>query len=254
MNALIKKITQKPERRNLSSKFIENSLKNYAEKYNITLEKLSPKEEKIVLKEIRASLRTLVGQYQKISKSRIFLLKENNFQELLKTHRSTEERILFYPKLKKLLSSLKISSILDLACGLNPIALASPKITYYASDINESELSLINEFFKKHKIKGKTFIFDIRTLSQKSKLPKTDLTLILKTLDLLHPKQKLADNLLSIINSKYFLISFPTKKLSGAPMKHKRRPWLERILLQKNLKFRTFSSENEIFYLITTQQ
>ena len=253
---IIKKIKQKKEFQDLDNSTVSHSLSQYLQKHNIPLKDLSPKQRKLVTKEIRSQLRKLTGQYQKSSKKRVQFLDQNKIQELLKTHSSTAERLSFYPKLKKIISSLQIKSILDLACGLNPLALATKEITYHASDIKQSELDLIKTYFKKHNIRGTTFSLDIR-LIEKAALPKTDLCLLFKVLDIIEDKgHKLAEKIIQSVPAKYILISFPTKKLSGKPMANKRRLWLERLLEHKSLKYAAFSSDNEVFYLAkkTSQQ
>ncbi len=251
MRTIIKKIKQKPELSSISDEVIKEALAPYEKKHNISIKNLKEKEQKIIIKEIRAKLRKLAGQYQKSTKKRIAFLKQDKIKELLKTHSSTAERINFYPKLKALLRKLKINSILDLACGLNPLALSNKKTTYYAADINESELSIIGQYFIKNKIKGKTFSLDLRHTEKISKLPKTDITFLFKVLDIIEEKgHKIAGEIISKIKSEYILISFPTKKLSGKPMQNQRRHWLERLLKAKGIKFKTIKSENEVFYLV----
>ena len=110
-------------------------------------------------------------------------LNQGKIKELLSTHISTKERIPFYPKLKRTINELEPKSILDLACGLNPIALSNKEATYYASDIKKPDLKLIKKFFKKNNIRGKVFQYDLK--SPTSQLPKADLCLIFKTLDII---------------------------------------------------------------------
>lgn len=247
-NQLIKKILQKKELSGTAKEIVKELLIVYLKKHRISLKNISPKQQKIIIKEIRSQLRDYTGQFQKSQKNRQKLFEKDKIQELLKTHTSTAERLNFYPKLKKIISKLKIKSILDLGCGLNPIALANKKIIYYASDIKENELSLIKDYFKKNKLKGKTFIHDITKTSVN--LPRADLCLIFKTLDIFPKKQELTEKILNQISCKYFLISFPTQKLSGKQMNKPKRIWFESILNKQFLSFSKFNSENEIFYLI----
>ena len=249
---VIEKIQQKKEFKYLDNSFIAEILSNYIKKYNLKLENLKEKEIKILVKEIRAKLRLYTGRFQVSLKKRLQLLEQNKINELLSTHFSTAERLDFYPKLKQLMKSLKIKSILDLACGLNPIAIANQEIEFYASDIDKENLILVEIFFKKNKIQGKTFVCDIRKI--KDNLPEIDLTLLLKILDILEKPYEVTEILIEKIKSKYFLISFATKTLSGKPMKNPRRFWLERLLNTKKLVYQVFSSKNEIFYLIEKGQ
>ncbi len=244
---LLAKIKQKPELRGIDDSVVSGSLNNYMKKHSLVLPKLKKSQIKIIIKEIRAELRTLVGQFQK-SKKRIEAL--SDFQELLKTHLSTAERLSFYPNIKNLFNKLRIKSVLDLGCGLNPIALASPDFQYYASDINLSDLKKVQDFFNKNNIKGKTFVCDLRNISS-CPLPLADITLLFKVLDIIEPKgHKLAEKIILHSNSKYILASFATRKLSGKPMNFPRRLWFEKMLSRLSLKFESFSSNNEIFYLI----
>lgn len=244
---LLAKIKQKPELKGIDDSVVSYSLQKYLKRRSISLSSLKKSQIKIVVKEIRAELRILVGQFQK-SKKRIENL--SDFQELLKTHLSTAERLSFYPNIRALFKELKISSVLDLGCGLNPIALASNKIKYFASDINSGELAIISNFFKENKIDGETFVCDLRKI-EAYELPKTNITLLFKVLDIIENKgHKLAEKIILSLKSKYILASFATRKLSGKPMNFPRRRWFEKMLSRLSLKFETFSSYNEIFYLI----
>lgn len=245
---IIKKIKQKKELSGLADQVISDLLEDYLTKYKISLNNISKSDFKIIIKEIRSKLRLLTGRFQKSQKNREILLQKNNIKELLKTHTSTGERLEFYPKLKKIIKSLKINSILDIACGLNPIAIANPSITYTACDIKEDELKLIQVYFNKNNIKGKTFVCDLK---KNPNLPNADLCLLFKVLDILEVKNHaLANSIIDKLNCKYLIISFPTKKLSGKPMNEPKRFWLEKLLKSKNLEFTIFFSDNEIFYLV----
>lgn len=244
---LIEKIKKKKDLSGVSDILVSDLLENFSKRKKIPLSNLSEREEKIILKEIRSELHNFTGRFQKNFKNRNKLLSEKNFSEILKTHSSTSERLPFYPYLKSLISSFNIKSILDLGCGLNPLALASPEHTYYASDIKEDELEIIREFFREKKIPGKVFFHDIRKYSEK--LPKAELCIIFKVLDILNDK-KLSEKILEKTPCKTFLISFSTKKLSGKKMNFPRRIWFEKILERKNYHYKKFESENEVFYLI----
>src|SRR3989338_2033095 len=79
----------------------------------------TPAEEKILIKAVRAELRTLLGRFQKSKASRTDLLRKENIEELLKSHASTAERLEYYPLLKEKIAALSVDSLLDLGCGLN---------------------------------------------------------------------------------------------------------------------------------------
>ncbi len=246
-NAILEEIKRKKELSGLADSLVSNILDNYLRRHNIEFNALKKKEIKIVIKDIRAELRNLAGRFQKSLKK--IELKNENINEILKTHASTSERFDFYPKLRAMIRSLKISSILDIGCGLNPIALADKKIYYYASDVNEENLALIRKFFEKHKIKGEVFTYDIK--NPNTSLPKSDLCLMLKLLDIVETKShEIAKAIIEKIDYKYILISFATKTLSGKRMRYPRRKWFEFLLKNLNCEYKTFSSNNELFYLV----
>ena len=145
--------------------------------------------------------------------------------------------------------------ILDLGCGLNPLELASRDVHYYASDINQTHLDIIKEFFKKNHIKGQTFIYDLRNLSKSPEpLPETDLALLFKVLDIIDDKGRAnAEKIINMIPAKHILASFSTIKISGKKMNRPERQWFEKMLARLGKKYSTFSSENEIFYLIDNE-
>lgn len=249
MDSLIKIIKQKHELSGITDKVIKREIANLQKKYKVPLKNLARKEQKIIVKEIRAALRKYVGQYRASTKNRELLLKKNKLTDLLESHTSTRERLSSYKELKKILKKLKISSILDLGCGLNPLALATPSYIYYAADINEGELALIKKYFKKHKIRGKTFIYDL-TNPTKS-LPKADCCLLLKVLDVVaNNNQQLTRKIINTIPARYIIISFATHKLSGKPMNLPTRPWFENLLEQGGYIYTKIKTENEVFYII----
>jgi SAM-dependent methyltransferase len=254
LGGIIKRIKQKKELAGIEDSLINDVLVRYLKKTNLQITEIKPSQFKILIKDIRAELRRYAGRFQvygKEWKARYSLLESNNIIQLLKTHTSTRERMEFYPELKKIIARLKANSILDLGCGINPLALASKEITYYASDINKEELELVKRFFEKNQVEGRTFLCDLRKIED-CPLPNADLCLIFKVLDILDDKgHKVAEKIISIVKSKHILISFSTKTLSGKSMHYPRRFWLERLLKKLGYAFEIIHSKNEVFYLIT---
>ncbi|MBS3088349.1 hypothetical protein J4402_01060 [Candidatus Pacearchaeota archaeon] len=248
-NQLILQILKKKELSGISKEIVKEILESYLNKNKISSENLSPKQAKIIIKEIRSKLRNYAGQFQKKQKNRQELLERDKLNELLKTHTSTAERLNFYPELKKLLTQLKIKSVLDIGCGINPIALANKKIIYYAVDIKQDEIDLIKKFFRKNDIRGKVFPYNLLKINLS--FPKADICLLFKILDTI--EKRAAERILKSIKSKYILASFSTKTLSNKKMNQPRRYWFEHLLKRINLEYRIINSENEIFYLIKQQ-
>ncbi|MBS3091421.1 methyltransferase [Candidatus Pacearchaeota archaeon] len=247
---LIQKIKEKKELSGLDDSVILEVLEKAVSQSKVNLQTAKKAEIKDLIKKSRAELRKFSGRFTSSFEERLSLLKENKIQELIKTHSSTRERLDFYPTLNNLIKNLRIKSILDLGCGLNPIAIAfeNPRIEYYPCDINNNDLKIVKEFFKKENISGKVFFYDLRKKDQK--LPKVDLCLIMKVFDVVEQQgHKLAERIINSVNAKYFLISFSTKTLSGKPMNHPQRGWIERLLSRLGYNFQIINHKNEIFYL-----
>lgn len=250
ITSLIAEIKQKKELSGLNDSVIQEALKKYFTNYKIGEKELSEKERKIIVKEIRDKLRHLTGRFQASQDSRRSLLKKGKISDLLSTHTSTKERLDDYQALKDKISSLNINSILDLGCGINPIALASKDIEYSAADINEDDLKLVRIYFKLNHIQGNVFFYDLRELEKS--LPKADLCLLFKVFDVLETKgHKQAEKIIKFIQCKYIMMSFSTKTLSGKPMNHPQRGWIERLLKRLNYDYECFKTKNEIFYLVS---
>jgi SAM-dependent methyltransferase len=246
MHEMIAKIKEKKELSGLSDSVVRESLETYLKKHRLSLDSLSPSAQKVVMKDIRSELRNLTGRFQKNIKKRA--ASYGDVQELLATHTSTAEREDFYPQLRKLLSDLEVKSILDLGCGLNPLALATSDYEYYAYDIKEDELEIIQKFFENNKIKGHTKVYDLRKVSED--LPRTDICLVFKVLDILDKNHSIASKIISLVPAPLILVSFSTRKLSGRPMNRPHRIWFETLLKKRGLSFTKIFSSNEIFYLI----
>lgn len=239
LNQFVKKIKEKKEFSSIADLVILRLIKEKSLSNKIST--LSAAEQKTLLKEIRAELRFLSGQYRFSSKD-----------QTLNTHTSTLEREQDYSLLLKLIKSLNPKSILDLGCGLNPLVISKkfPKVTYHASDINESDLILIKNYFNSNKIKGKTFVYDLQDLTKP--LPKVDLCLLLKVLDVVDKNDhKISENILRKVKAKNFIVSFATRKLSGKKMNRPKRIWFEKMIQRLNFSSTKEQTQNECFYILT---
>lgn len=250
---IMEKIRRKKELSGLASPIVLEALEKQMKKLGIKKEfikSLRKPEIKILMKETRAELRRYSGRFSSSKKEKNDLLEKNDINSLLKTHSSTKERLDEYEKIKTLIINLNVHSILDIGCGLNPLAIAGKNTEYYALDIKEDEIKIVNRFFKENNIKGRAFFYDIRKIERKE-LPKVDLCLIFKLFDVIEKNNhKIAEKIVQNIRCKYILISFPTKTLSGAPMNHPQRGWIERMLPRLHFSFSSFKTKNEIFYLV----
>jgi hypothetical protein len=247
---VIARIKQKKELSGIDDSIVSNALLLYLNKRKLSLDNINERQIKLVIKDIRSELRNYAGRFQVGIKDRKALLEKEDITALLRTHSSTKERISFYPALARFIESLDIKSILDLGCGLNPIALAKPGIKYYASDINLEELNLINGFFAGNNIDGRAFFCDLNKI-EKCDIPEAELCMILKVFDILGKNDyAIAHKVLERIRSRYILVSFSTRTLSGKPMRRPRRIWFENLIVKMAFLFEIFNSDNEIFYFM----
>ncbi|PJC44226.1 hypothetical protein CO038_04860 [Candidatus Pacearchaeota archaeon CG_4_9_14_0_2_um_filter_39_13] len=241
---LIKKIKEKKELSGIPDNIVKEVLDKVLKSYPSGLSK---KDEKLVIKESRSLLRNYVGRFKaKSSASIIKMVEKGRINEALMLHASTRERMPFYDKLRKMIKDMRPGRILDIGCGLNPLAVAEKTFFYYASDIDENNLAVVKKFFDMHSIQGEIFIADMR---KERNFPEADLCLILKVFDIVKMPHKEVESLLACLKCRAFIMSFPTITLSGKQMKNKRRIWFEIILNKLGMKFEIISSSNELFYI-----
>ena len=138
---------------------------------------------------------------------------------VMNNHASTRERL---PILDQFYTTLfaeldPIHSILDLACGLNPLALPWMALAegghYYAYDIYRDEMEFLDQWLLLLHVNGHAHTCD---LIQSCPTQQVDVALVLKTIPCLEQVEKHAGHrLLQAINAKYMLVSFPLQSLGG---------------------------------------
>lgn len=247
--ALITAIQQKKELRGISRAVIAVALNNYLEKHKLSFIFLTPKDEKILIKEVRAKLRRSTGMFHAPLPKHLPLTPQN-ITALLASHASTAARIVDYPLIRRELAHRNIRSILDLGCGLNPLALAKKGMRYTAVDIREDELRLIQRFFKERHIQGTTLLCDLsRSLPD---VPPHDACLLMNVLEVIETNKRIHERthtILSSIPARFFFITFSTRTLSGKRMRFPSRLWLERLLTHLNFRWHTHHLSTEILYI-----
>lgn len=138
---------------------------------------------------------------------------------IMSTHSSTRERLpileAFYEKIFSQLPP--IHSILDIACGLNPLAIPWMKlgdqVNYFAYDIYQDLAIFLNQFFSILDVSGKAYTCDIL---RNPPIQNADLALILKAIPCLEQlRSDAGTTLLENTPAQYLVVSFPVKSLSG---------------------------------------
>jgi 16S rRNA (guanine(1405)-N(7))-methyltransferase len=140
-------------------------------------------------------------------------------KELMRLHASTKERIEileeFYTTTLGAIQPIRV--VLDIACGLNPLAIPWMPLdegaTYYAYDIYKDMLEFIQAFMR---ILGIDGYVEMRDVTQSPPTQKADVALILKTLPCLEQVDKTAGlRLLENVKANHVLVSFPVHSLGG---------------------------------------
>lgn len=145
---------------------------------------------------------------------------------IMSYHASTRERL---PILDTFYSTIfadlaPITSIIDIACGLNPLALpwmsllspqspVQPMLTYYAYDIYQQMTDLLQAWFDLLSLQGYAYTCDVL---QQCPTQQVDVALILKAIPCLEQIDKQAGyHLLRTLNARHLIVSFPLQSLGG---------------------------------------
>lgn len=274
IDGFVSEIKKKKNLNSLPNDFVKDLILSFFKKYpklEDNLKKhpkpLKSKDFKFMLKEIRKTLHDVYGVFilgekdlkplkEHLKKTK--KLDEEALQlhsELLSSHKSSAERLNFYPEIYENIFSHtgKPKSILDLACGLNPLSfpwMGLEKVDYFASELTEQDSKFIQEYFhiiKPFGLNGKAFAMN---LVKFKKLPKTDICFLFKTLDSLEDLEKdYSEKLLKKIPAKFVVVSFPTMSIGGRnPIRQ--RGWFLRMMRNLGYSAESFEIENEIFYMI----
>jgi 16S rRNA (guanine(1405)-N(7))-methyltransferase len=140
-------------------------------------------------------------------------------KRILGKHASTRERL---PDVDRFYQTIfahlgPVNTLLDLACGLNPLTLPwmplPPQAVYYAYDIYEDMVDFINFFFSLIGRSGHASVMDLGKFVPEVQ---ADVALLLKTLPCLEQSVKgRAVPLLTSINARRLVISYPCQSLGG---------------------------------------
>ena len=142
-----------------------------------------------------------------------------SLSRVMEHHASTRERL---PHLSGFYSTClaglpPIHSVLDVACGLNPLSIPwmglADGVQYMAVDIYQDMVSFLNSVLALLPVEGRAVACDINSACPA--LP-VDLALGLKTIPCLEQIDKTAgEHLLSSLQAQVMLISFPLRSLGG---------------------------------------
>lgn len=178
---------------------------------------------------------------------------EDAFVRAMLYHSSTRERVQIAEKLyaRAFSACEELKTILDLACGINPIFLGKMGYTNVLGlDIHAGCAQLINEcaqFFKWNtRAKAQDLILNPPE-------EEADITLMMKLLPVLETqKTGAAKALLENIKSRYMLVTFPTQTLGGKKVGMERHytEWFEEKIPETHKVIDRFVIGNELAYTL----
>jgi 16S rRNA (guanine(1405)-N(7))-methyltransferase len=138
---------------------------------------------------------------------------------IMEHHSSTRERL---PVLEQFYSTIladlpPINSVIDVACGLHPLAIPwmplSEYAQYYAYDIYEDMIGFLNDCIALMPVQGYGKASDV---IHNCPAQKVDVAFILKAIPCLEQVDKSAGSrLLETINADHLVVSFPAHSLGG---------------------------------------
>jgi 16S rRNA (guanine(1405)-N(7))-methyltransferase len=178
---------------------------------------------------------------------------------LMAHHHSTHERQYILENFfQETLAAIQpIPSILDLACGLNPLALPwmpiERDVKYFGCDIFKDMTNFLQNFADHFHIQGNfrtCNVFDLQ-FTQKAKV-----AFLLKTLPCLEQVKKgFAPDLLRAIPAEYILVSYPISSLSGKSkgMQETYTSQFMELMDELQWPFESFTFSSEIAFLIEKQ-
>ncbi len=176
--------------------------------------------------------------------------------KIMAAHASTRERL---PLLQEFYTTTlggiaPIHSVIDVACGLNPLAIPwmplAEDARYYAYDIYQHLIEFLKQAIPVMGVQGRA---ENRDVLGSPPDEQADLALVLKTLPCLEQVAKQAGaRLLDGLDVKYMLVSFPARSLGGRAkgMEKSYAAYFETLAAGKPWEVQTFHFNNELVYLV----
>jgi 16S rRNA (guanine(1405)-N(7))-methyltransferase len=224
INQLIEAVLVSSKYKNIDSDFIRYiGLQELARRHNL----------KEAIKATKNKLHQVGGAYQERTPHYSLWLNElkraarsQNREYLLDVcrwimghHSSTRERL---PILEQFYSTIladlpPINSVIDVACGLHPLAIPwmplSEHAKYYTYDIYQDMMNFLNECMALLPVQG---FGEVCNVIQHCPTQKVDVAFVLKTIPCLEQVERLASpRLLETINADHLVVSFPAHSLGG---------------------------------------
>ncbi len=178
----------------------------------------------------------------------------------MRSHASTAERLphleRFYPLIWEL-TGRPPRSLLDLGCGLGPLALPwmglAGGATYHACDVDRRSLAVAQDFLG---LVGQPHAIHARDLVADGPPPvRADMALLLKLVPLLDRQDpSAATRVLGALDAAYAVVTFPTRSLGGGRrgMAATYRNRLDELVAELGIgEVREASVPNELVFVLT---
>lgn len=178
---------------------------------------------------------------------------------VMESHASTRERL---PEVETFYATLlgdlpPVRSIIDVACGLNPLALPwmplGPDTAYYAYDIYTDMIDFVRGFLR---VTGSAGDAQARDMGSYVPPQPVDVALVLKTIPCLEQTDKSAGlRLLAGLQARVLIVSFPVRSLGGRDkgMAEHYDQHLSALLAEQPWSIERFEFDTELAFRITKQ-
>ena len=182
---------------------------------------------------------------------------DSGLEKMLLRHASTRERLpisdmdALYCRIFAITSRPR--SVLDLACGINPLYLAARGIETVGVDISGAAVYAVNCFHESYRMPALARCADLLCPGA---IPgeRFDLALLFKLLPLLERQESgSATRVMHAVNARHIIVSFPTRTLGGRSvgMSESYALWMQTHLPNDMDILDQFETRNELFYIIT---
>jgi 16S rRNA (guanine(1405)-N(7))-methyltransferase len=174
----------------------------------------------------------------------------------MQTHSSTQERLPIIESFfnTALGSIAPVESVLDLACGLNPLAIPwmplVKNMQYFGCDIFSDMTGFLNQFASHFGIEGS---FEPRDITQFKFPHHAQVAFLLKTLPCLEQLDKgISPRLLDAVPADFILISYPIRSLGGRAkgMGKTYETQFEKLMEGRNWSVERFEFKTELAFLV----
>jgi len=224
LDRLVKAVLKSPKYRNVCEDLIKNigmrelsKQKNFKQAVKSTKNKIHQVGGAYFIK--RPDYSIWLEELRIIQKARREDLFWEKCTEIMSYHHSTKERLKvldqFYSGIFSILPP--ISSIMDIACGFNPLSIprmpVSDGVRYYAYEVYHDLTDFLNGFMKLIGVEGYA---EARDVIQHPPAIHTDLALILYSMPCLEQIDKSAsEKILESIDADFVVVSYPVRTMGG---------------------------------------